>query len=251
MNRTRFDSSSHPLLTKGPHDCTPFLEYIIQDERSYQDYQFSCLPRPLFATHIPCSLLPASVMSSGCKIVYVFRETKDVFVSNWHYMTKLRLKELPSFPIKDAFDLFCKGVSHFGPFWDHVLGYWKASLENPENVIFLTYEDMKKDPVVCVMKLAKFLGKPFSLEEEREGVAQEIIRLCSFQNLSSLEVNQSGLQHFSPHFSVENRHFWRKGQVGDWKNYMTLEMAQQLDEITRQKLAGTSLIETLHVDTIT
>ncbi|KAJ8554201.1 hypothetical protein K7X08_024879 [Anisodus acutangulus] len=103
---------------------------------------------------------------------------------------------------------------------------------------FLTYEDMKKYPIVCLTKLAKFLDKPFCLEEEREEVVQEIVRLCSFDNLSSLEVNQTGVQHFSPQFAVENRHFLRKGQVGDWRNHLTLEMAEQLDEITRQKLRG-------------
>ncbi|XP_070054947.1 cytosolic sulfotransferase 12-like [Nicotiana tomentosiformis] len=72
MNHDRFDFSSHPLLTKGPHDCIPFLEAIIQNETSYQDYRISCSPSCLLATHIPYSLLPASVMSSGCKIVYVF-----------------------------------------------------------------------------------------------------------------------------------------------------------------------------------
>ncbi|KAF3685372.1 putative epidermis-specific secreted glycoprotein EP1-like [Capsicum annuum] len=127
MSRVRFDFSSHPLLTKGPHDSIPFLEAIIQDEASYQDHRISCSPRRcLLATYIPYSLLPASVTSSGCKIVYVYRETRDVFVSNWHYMKKLRPKQLPSFPIEDAFGLFCKGVSHFGPIWDHVSGYWKA-----------------------------------------------------------------------------------------------------------------------------
>lgn len=30
----------------------------------------------------------------------------------------------------------------FGPFWDHVLGYWEQR-RNP-NVLILTYEDMKK-----------------------------------------------------------------------------------------------------------
>ncbi|XP_055828816.1 flavonol sulfotransferase-like [Solanum dulcamara] len=238
MNRDRFDFSSHPLLTKGPHECIPFLEAIIQDETSYQDYRISFSPRCLFATHIPYSLLPASVMSSGCKIVYVFREAKDVLVSNWHYMKKIRLKELPSFPIEDAFDLFCKGVSHYGSFWDHVSDYWKASLENPDKVLFLTYEDMKKDPVVCLTQLAKFLDKPFCLEEEREEVVQGIVRLCSFENMSSLEVNQTGVQHFSPQLAVENRNFLRKGQVGDWRNHLTQEMAEQLDEITRQKLCG-------------
>ncbi|KAM3381647.1 hypothetical protein P3S68_007220 [Capsicum galapagoense] len=182
--------------------------------------------------------------------MYVYRETKDVFVSNWHYMKKLRPKQLPSFPIEDAFGLFCKGVSHFGSICDHVSGYWKASLENPDKFLFLTYEDMKTDPVVCLTKLAKFLDKPFCLEEETQGAVQEILRLCSFENLSSLEVNQTRVQHFSPQLAVENRHFLRKGQVGDWRNHITLEMAAQLDEITWQKLHGTSLIETLFVDTI-
>ncbi|XP_009789857.1 flavonol sulfotransferase-like [Nicotiana tabacum] len=250
MNRDRFDFSSHPLLTKGPHDCIPFLEAIIRNETSYQDYRISCSPCCLFATHIPYSLLPASVMSSGCKIVYVFREPKDVLVSNWLFMTKVRLKELPSFSIKDAFDLFCKGMSHYGPYWDQVLGYWKASMENPDKVLLLTYEDMKKDPILCLSKLAKFLDKPFCLEEEREGVVQEIVRLCSFENLSSLAVKQNGVQHLSPQFTVANRDFLRKGQVGDWKNHLTPEMAEQLDEITRQKLGGTSLIGTLFGDTI-
>ncbi|XP_055826216.1 flavonol 4'-sulfotransferase-like [Solanum dulcamara] len=185
MNRDRFDFSSHPLLTKGHHDNLPFLEAIIRNEASYNDYRISSSPHCLFATHIPYSLLAISVMSFGCKIVYVFREAKDVFVSNWHYMKNLRPKDLPSFPIEDAFDLFCKGVSHYGPFWNHELGYWNASLENPDKVLFLNYEDMKKDPVVCVTKLAKFLDKPFCLEEEREEVGQKIVRLCSFENLSS------------------------------------------------------------------
>ncbi|XP_016480079.2 flavonol sulfotransferase-like [Nicotiana tabacum] len=248
-NRARFDFSSHPLLAKSPHDCIPFVESIIQDETSYRDYQISCSPCCLFATHIPYSLLPASVVSSGCKIVYVFRDTKDVFVSTWHYMIKIRPKELPSFPIEDAFDLFCKGVSHCGPFWDHVLDYWKASMENPNKILFIMYEDMKKDPILCLTKLAKFLDRPFTLEEEREGAVQEIARLCGFESLSSLKVNQTGVMHFNS-IVVENRHFLRKGQVGDWKNHLTLEMAQLLDEITRQKFAGTSLIETLFVDTI-
>ncbi|XP_009789858.1 flavonol sulfotransferase-like [Nicotiana sylvestris] len=245
-----FNFSSHPLLAKGPHDCIPFVESIIQDETSYRDYRISCLPCCLFATHIPYSLLPASVMSSGCKIVYIFRETKDVFVSTWHYMIKVKPNEMPSFPIEDAFDLFCKGVSHYGPFWDHVLGYWKASMEILDKVLFLMYEDMKKYPIVCLTKLAKFLDKPFTSEEEREGVVQEIARLCGFESLSSLKVNQTGVMHHFNSIVVENRHFLRKGQVGDWKNNLTLEMAQQWDEITRQKFAGTSLIETLFVDTI-
>ena len=37
------------------------------------------------------------------------------------------------------------------------------------------------------------MGYPFSLEEEDKGVVQKIIELCSFENLSSLVVNKSGI----------------------------------------------------------
>ena len=36
------------------------------------------------------------------------------------------------------------------------------------------------------------MGYSFSLEEEKEGMVQKIIDLCSFENLSNLEVNKSG-----------------------------------------------------------
>ncbi|XVF62754.1 hypothetical protein PTKIN_Ptkin09bG0033700 [Pterospermum kingtungense] len=88
-------------------------------------------------------------------------------------------------PSKTPFDLFCKGVSHFGPFWVHVLVYRKASLESPNKVLFLKYEDVNKEPFFYVRKLAEFLGLPFSSEEENKGIVQEIVKLCSSDSLSN------------------------------------------------------------------
>ncbi|KAK6925153.1 hypothetical protein RJ641_009479 [Dillenia turbinata] len=51
---------------------------------------------------------------------------------------------------------------------------------------------MKRDTFFHTKKLAEFMGFPFSLEEEKEGVAQQVIDLCSLQNLSDLEVNKTG-----------------------------------------------------------
>ncbi|XP_059669407.1 cytosolic sulfotransferase 18-like [Cornus florida] len=96
-----------------------------------------------------------------------FRNPKDVFVSNWFFLKKLR-PELPSLSIQEAFKLFRQGVTQFGPFWDHVLGNWNASRVSPEKVLFLTYEDMKIEPFVHVKRLAEFLGHPFFLGR-REG----------------------------------------------------------------------------------
>ncbi|KAF3438029.1 hypothetical protein FNV43_RR20785 [Rhamnella rubrinervis] len=242
MNRANFELSNHPLLTTGPHGLVPFFDFIFQDDDSISSHR--ALPSPrLFATHFPYSLLPEIVTtsSSGCRFVYICRNPKDVLVSKWLFMSKSRPKELPNLSLEEAFELFCRGVSHFGPYWDHVLGYWKASLESPNKVLFLKYEDMKNDPVVHVRRLAEFIGKPFSAEEERNGAVEEIIRLCSFENLSNLEVNKGGMQKFSPEIAVDKSNFFRKGQVGDWKNYLTEEMAKRIDQISDEKLLGSGL----------
>ncbi|CAK7340447.1 unnamed protein product [Dovyalis caffra] len=234
INRTSYDFATHPLLTNNPQALVPFLEGHIRvnDSTSFLE----SLPSPRFlSTHIPYSLFPDSMKTSGPKFVYVCRNPKDVLVSKWKFAEKMRPKEMPPLSLQDAFELFCNGVSHYGPFWDHVLSYWKASLETPETVLFLIYEDMKREPLVQVKRLAEFLGKPFSPEEEREGVVQEIVRLCSFKNLSTLEVNKSII---STEYFVQNPYFFRKGEVGDWENHLTPEMVARLDQITKEKLEG-------------
>ncbi len=47
--------------------------------------------------------------------------------------------------LDEAFEMYCKGIIGFGPFWEHMLGYWKESIEKPHKVLFLKYEDMKED----------------------------------------------------------------------------------------------------------
>ncbi|KAK7861577.1 flavonol 3-sulfotransferase [Quercus suber] len=47
------------------------------------------------------------------------------------------------FYFEDAFELFCEGVSPFGPYWDHLLGYWKASLNSPEKKFVTPETDVR------------------------------------------------------------------------------------------------------------
>ncbi|KAK6921036.1 Sulfotransferase domain [Dillenia turbinata] len=189
----------------------------------------------LFATHSAYSILPKSITDSNCKIVYISKNPKDVFVSQYLFAQKLRPQMLPPLTMEEVFELFCRGVSEYGPFFDHVLGYWKASLEFPEKILFLKYEEMKKEPARHIKKLAEFLGKPFLEEEEEDGV----VKLCSFDNFTSLEVNKSGTSNFILKMVVHNTNFFRKGQVGDSKNHLTLEVIARLDQITEGKLKGT------------
>ncbi|KAL8258616.1 hypothetical protein R6Q59_026569 [Mikania micrantha] len=117
-------------------------------------------------------------------------------------------------------------------YWDHVKGYRKVSLQHPEKVLFLTYEDLIADTANNLKRLAEFLGYPFTDEEVTQGVVQEIVRLCSFESLS--EVNKHG----NLHVGMPNNLLFRKGKVGDWTNHLTDEVSRVLDEITDEKFDG-------------
>ena len=111
------------------------------------------------------------------------------------------------------------------------------SLERPEKILFLKYEEVKDKPTENLKKLAEFIGCPFSIEEEANGVLDEILRLCSFDNLRNLEVNQNGKL---PN-GIETGAFFRRGEVGDWVNFLTPEMIEKLDSITEEKLGSHGL----------
>ncbi|KAL7240724.1 hypothetical protein ACSBR2_006386 [Camellia fascicularis] len=210
-NWTRYpDTNRHPLLVNNPHDLVPFLELQLYVDKQVPDLtSFTSLR--LFATHLPFSSLPESVTCSASKLVYLCRNPMDTFVSLHHFTNKIRPPSFGPNILEDEFDMFCKGVCLCGPFWDHVLGYWKESLEKPQKVLFLKYEEMKEEPTIHLKRLAEFMGFPFSLKEETLGVVDKILRLCSFNHLSSLEVNKN--EKVST--GVENKAFFRRGEVGD------------------------------------
>jgi len=150
---------------------------------------------------------------------------------------------------ENVLESFCQGLLSCGPFWDHILGYWRASLESPERILFIKYEDLTNETVYWVKKLAQFIGYPFSLEEEDQGMVQKIIDLCSFENMSNLEVNKNGVMTLEigikkdevNTFEFKNNMYFRKGQVGDWKNHLTPAMAKRIDQITEKKLSSYGL----------
>uniref|UniRef100_M8AWS0 Sulfotransferase n=1 Tax=Aegilops tauschii TaxID=37682 RepID=M8AWS0_AEGTA len=160
--------------------------------------------------------------AGGCKVVYVCREPKDMVVSLWHFLQHVH----PDLALADVLDSVCSGAVPYGPVWDHILGYWRASIARPDAVLFLR-------------DLARFVGLPFSDEEEDAGVVQDIVKLCSFGHLKPLEANSTG--QLDPLVPVPREALFRKGVAGDWANHMTPEMARRLDEIVADKFHATGL----------
>ncbi|XP_051149319.1 cytosolic sulfotransferase 6-like [Andrographis paniculata] len=238
LNRRRFPiDKNHPLCTTNSHDLVPFLEMETYLKTPNPNLDHLSSPR-LFSTHMPWTALPESIRdNSTCKIVYLCRNPKDTVVSSYHFWSSLKLedtkKELDPNSLVETLKAFCQGVNEYGPFWRHMLDYWKQSKENPDRIYFLKYEDMKEQPTMHLRRLAEFLDCPFSPDEEESGLVEDIIKLCSFENLSNLEVNKNGKLSYS---GIQNSSFFRQGKTGDWKNHLTDEMVRKLNAICEEKL---------------
>ncbi|KAL0295937.1 UNVERIFIED_CONTAM: Cytosolic sulfotransferase 14 [Sesamum radiatum] len=153
----------------------PFLDLNVYWEQDNPDLENIPNPR-IFSTHMHFNMLPVSIHASNCRIIHICRNPLDQFVSHINFSSQNDFA----------------GINAYGPFWDDIRGYWNAHLENPEKVLFLQYEDLKEDITSQVKKIAEFIGFPFSLEEEEQGLIDQISRLCSFESLSNLTVNKTG-----------------------------------------------------------
>lgn len=237
VKRDRYMIADHPLLKTNPHYLVLSLEQHFYRAITPQP-ELGGLPRPrVLSTHVPYAALPSSIKDSNCKILYICRNPIDQFISYYLFEAKLGYKNNSSVSIEEIFEKYCQGTSQFGPFWNHILGYYKASLEFPDKILFLKYEDLKADTINHIKLLAKFLGFPFSDEEEKDGVVGEVLKLCSFEHLKNLEINKSG-KHATGH---DNSDFFRKGKVGDGSNYLTPSQVDTLQKIIQEKFRGSGL----------
>ncbi|KAE8702931.1 Cytosolic sulfotransferase 14 [Hibiscus syriacus] len=238
LYRNQFARDENPLLNFTPHQLVHQLEYDVYVNNPCPDLETISIYKPrLFATQVPYASLPISIKDSRCKIVYVCRNPMDTFISLWLFIEKLQNESQELVSLDEAFEKFCHGVCAFGPFFDHGLGYWKASQENPKKILFLKYEDLKEDINSQLKHLAMFLGVPFTEDEEKQGVVEEIAKVCSFENLKELDVNKKGL--FIP--GIPNESFFRKAKVGDCSNYLTPSMVERLEKLIQQKLDNSGL----------
>ncbi|GFP81456.1 cytosolic sulfotransferase 5 [Phtheirospermum japonicum] len=236
--RNTIADGQSPLLNSNPHMLVPFFELDDPDHLKH-------LPSPrIISTHISYKTLPKSIHDeSECKIIYICRNPLDTFVSYHYFLLDNKLGQgdgdtaQQPLGLDEALDMFCRGIYMYGPIWDHVLGYWKAHLEDPQRVLFLKYEDLQEDTAFYVKKIAAFMGCPFSEEEDKPGVIEEIVRLCSINNLKNLEVNKKG--KFLG--IVENSSYFRKGEVGDWRNHLSADMAERIKKIMESELEGSGL----------
>nr|XP_023014300.1 sulfotransferase family cytosolic 1B member 1-like [Leptinotarsa decemlineata] len=194
------------------------------------------LPSPRFIkTHLPYQLLPTEMQKVKPKMIYIMRNPKDLCVSFFHHC-----KLLYNFNVEfETFcELFLNNAVAYGGIFNHYFEFWNR--RDQDNLLVLKYEEMKEDTKGSVKKIADFLGKPLTDEE-----AESVVDFLSFQrmrvnsscNAEALVENIQG----KGYFEKAGVHFIRKGEVGDWKNHMSDDMARRFDVWIEENTKGTDL----------
>ncbi|XP_047715707.1 amine sulfotransferase-like [Prionailurus viverrinus] len=203
-------------------DRVPFFEY------NFRKMDFVERPSPrLFATHLPYYLVPRGLKNKKAKIIYIYRNPKDIMCSYFHFSKNVTLQVTSSF--EEFMEQFLEGKVLGSLWFDHIKGWYEH--KSLFNIQFLMYEEVKKDLKGSLSKVCKFLGKELSEEE-----MDSIVRQATFQNMKyDPRANYKNI--IKTRYGLEAKgHFLRKGTIGDWKNHMTVEQNERFDKIFQRKM---------------
>ncbi|XP_066499515.1 cytosolic sulfotransferase 3-like isoform X2 [Hoplias malabaricus] len=185
----------------------------------------------LIKTHLPVQLVPKSFWEQNCRVVYVARNAKDNAVSYFHF-DRMNMAQPDPGDWNNFFNLFMNGKTVFGPWYDHVSGYWERKMTY-SNIHYMFFEDIVEDTGREVDRLCTFLGLSTSAEE-RERIAKSV-------HFDAMKKNKMTNYSTVPVMDFKISPFMRKGKVGDWKNHFTVAQNETFDEHYKQKMKNTTL----------
>lgn len=137
-------------------------------------------PSRVIKTHLPATHIP---WSPEARYIYVARHPVSCFVSCADFVRSNAGRFAPS-PEKIE-EWFCSDeLMWWGTWTAHVEGWWKLSEENP-NVLFVTFEEMKRDLAAVVRGVAAFL-RVAPLNDAELAV---VVEKCGFRYMQEHEGN--------------------------------------------------------------
>lgn len=199
--------------------------------------QLSEMLSPRFIkSHLPVSLLPEQIWTAQPKMLYVHRNPKAVTVSFYHHMATLRgyrgtMADFVRSTVRD--------LQWFAPYHQHVIEY--NELAYLDNVLIITYEEMKKNLRSVVEKVCTFVGKEYNDDQ-----IKKLLDHLSFESMRNNTAvnNQQYIEKVlaendrSHELGDPNRRFIRKGKVDGWKEELSQEMADDIDAWTKRKVTS-------------
>ncbi|NXE78002.1 ST6B1 Sulfotransferase, partial [Cochlearius cochlearius] len=157
-------------------------------------------------------------------ILLLLRNPKDVATSFYHFSNVM--SPLPSYETWDDFFVaFMTKKMPWGCYFEYV-SEWNKYADH-ENVMTITYEELKQNPVLGVKNIAAFFG--ISLAEKE---LQSVVERSSFQSMKKNSQKTHG---------AFGNILFRKGHVSDWKNLFSEDQNEKMDKTFEERVGGTKL----------
>ncbi|XP_037564817.1 amine sulfotransferase [Dermacentor silvarum] len=230
-----------------------FIEYR-SDLNAYE----ASRPVRNFCTHLP---LRKEKLNGEAKYIYVARNPWDVCVSLYHHMSDMSMYRFEDGTFDDFVEAFLTGSHGYGCYFQHVMqGY---SLKDEPNVLFLTYEELKKHPRNTILRLASFIAERYEkmlrqVNAEGQDRLDVMLARSSTENMRRVMVfnlskhplpevdKQLKILDVSSRAAYEGdpkRHtFIRKGAVGNWKQHFTREQLSLMETTIVEKTRGSDVM---------
>lgn len=214
-------------------NSVPYLEAFNDLPRVGYRVDIDALPSPrAFKSHFTYSTMPCGPPhSTSFKYIYVARNPKDVVTSMFNYFKTFAHVGKFDKDWDEHFQWCIKGFV-VDSWFEHVLSFWHH--RDDQNVLFLKYEDMKKDLPTAVTTIARFMG--YDLTQD---VIDKIVLQSDIKSMKSKRREDSdwecGLRQ------TQNPKFFHKGVVGEWKNHFTAEQSAQFDTLYTERMEGSGL----------
>ena len=199
---------------------------------------FDALPAPrILKTHAPRPLFLAEVKSGeagglteGVKVIYVTRNPFDACVSCYYHPKPGVSPASTGWPFDAFAKLWLSERVEFGGWANHVRGWHAERQRSPEQILWLSYEELVSAPPASIAKIAAFIG----VEADAE-LVQRVADGSSFGNVKAAaqQALSSGRQGDLSHL--------RKGGVGDWRNHFSESLRADFDSELSRLLGGVDL----------
>lgn len=136
----------------------------------------------IIMSHLPAHFLPKNIWTVKSKLIYVYRNAKDVAISMYHmFHNHVHLRY--SGTKENFFDNFLSDCIMYGPFYSHVNGFRK--LNHFDHILFIKYEEMVVKPFDVIKRMSEFLDCKYNDDQLRQ--LAEHVSFLNIQNNSQSE----------------------------------------------------------------
>jgi hypothetical protein len=184
------------------------------------------------------------------RVIYIVRDPRDVVVSQYHFQRKRKLFS-DDYPIEKFVDRFVAGRTCDYASWGEHVASWLSTRTGQPGFLLLRYEDMIRDTVHELSRIASFLGAHVT-----QDIIQKAVAKSSANKMRELEKSQAQMFAITKD-TRQDVPFIRVANAGGWRSELPEPLVHKIEaawaplmrclgyELTSQSVSRPGALETI------